>query len=70
MRESMTNREAIAFSDLVEQINNRVENVCVGMNQEVDLVTFKMNLGLFLEDLEDEVLEHHRMLWEDEDLEL
>ena len=70
MRESMTNREAIAFSDLVEQINNRVENVCVGMNQEVDLITFKMNLGLFLEDLEDEVLEHHRMLWEDEDLEL
>ena len=70
MRESMTNREAIAFSDLVEQVNNRVENVCVGMNQEVDLVTFKMNLGLFLEDLEDEVLEHHRMLWEDEDLEL
>ena len=67
MRESMTNREAIAFSDIVEQINNRVENVCVGMNQEVDLVTFKMNLGLFLEDLEDEVLEHHRMLWEDEE---
>jgi len=56
---------ALGYSDIVEQINNRVENLCVGMNQEVDLITFKMNLGLFLEDLEDEVLEHHRMLWED-----
>ena len=59
-------RPSIAYSDLVEQINNRVENVCVGMNQEVDFISFKMTLGLFLEDLEDEVLEHHRMLWEDE----
>jgi len=25
-----------------------------------------MNLRLFLEELEDEVMEHHRMLWEDQ----
>ena len=53
--------------NIVEQVNNRVENLCVGMNQEVDPITFKMNLRLFLEELEDEVLEHHRMLWEDEE---
>ena len=58
---------AIGYSDLVEQINNRVENVCVGMNQEIDPITFKMTLRLFLEDLEEEVLEHHRMLWEDKE---
>jgi len=40
--------------------------LCVGMNQEVDSITFKMNLRLFLEELEDEVMEHHRMLWEDQ----
>ena len=56
---------ALGYSDIVEQINNRVENLCVGMNQEVDLITFKMNLGLFLEDLGGGVLEDHRMLWED-----
>ena len=53
--------------NIVEQVNNRVENLCVGMNQEVDPITFKMNLRLFLEDLEEEVLEHHRMLWEDKE---
>tara|TARA_Y100000310_G_C20374280_1_gene664998 strand:- start:22 stop:240 length:219 start_codon:yes stop_codon:yes gene_type:complete len=57
--------KALQYGQLVESVNNRVENLCVGMNQEVDPITFKMNLRLFLEELEDEVLEHHRMLWED-----
>ena len=59
--------KALKFEQIVEQVNNRVENLCVGMNQEVDPITFKMNLRLFLEDLEEEVLEHHRMLWEDKE---
>ena len=57
----------LKFEQIVEQVNNRVENLCVGMNQEVDPITFKMNLRLFLEELEDEVLEHNRMLWDDEE---
>jgi len=65
MRERMI-KPAISYSAIVEQVNNRVENLCVGMNQEVDSITFKMNLRLFLEELEDEVMEHHRMLWEDQ----
>ena len=59
--------KALKLEQIVESVNNRVENLCVGMNQEVDPITFKMNLRLFLEELEDEVLEHHRMLWEDEE---
>ena len=59
--------KALKLEQIVESVNNRVENLCVGMNQEVDPITFKMNLRLFLEDLEEEVLEHHRMLWEDEE---
>ena len=57
----------LKYGQIVESVNNRVEKLCVGMNQEVDPITFKMNLRLFLEELEDEVLEHHRMLWEDEE---
>ena len=59
--------KALKLEQIVESVNNRVENLCVGMNQEVDPITFKMNLRLFLEELEDEVLEHHRMLWEDKE---
>ena len=59
--------KALKLEQIVESVNNRVENLCVGMNQEVDPITFKMNLRLFLEDLEEEVLEHHRMLWEDKE---
>ena len=45
----------LKFEQIVESVNNRVENLCVGMNQEVDPITFKMNLRLVLEDLEEEV---------------